>query len=181
MIGAFESETAIELIKQGAAVIFVMLAIITDYRKYRIKNKSVLVFLLMGLVINGTTAWPIGLLDSALGMLVPLVLFPLFALKMLGAGDIKAFCAIGALVGLRMSVYTVLFAFVAGGVIAAGFMVFRKNAVERMKQFGRYMMQCFCFGKLLPYDDFADENSRFRFSLGIACGLALAIAERYFY
>ncbi|MCL1816591.1 MAG: prepilin peptidase [Clostridiales bacterium] len=162
-------------IKCALVAIFILIAVITDYREYKIKNKHIMPFLISGLLLNGLVFGLSGLLDSLYGLLIPLALFPLFMLKMLGGGDIKALCAIGAIVGFTMSIYTVLFSIVAGGVIALVFMLMRKNAWQRFKKLGIYLKQCFYLRKLLPYDRFVDEKSGFRFSLGIAGGFILTI------
>jgi prepilin peptidase CpaA len=168
-----------EIIKLCVAAVFIVIVVITDCRTYKIRNKHVVLFSIAGLLLNSATSGINGLCDSVYGLLIPLALFPLFSLKMLGAGDIKAFCAIGGVVGFRMSVYTMLLSFIAGGVIALGFMLFRKNAAQRMRRLGLYLKQCFLFRTLLPYDDFADEGGKFRFSFGIAAGFALAVLERF--
>lgn len=164
-----------DIIKFTIVLLFITIAVITDYKEYKIKNIHVLIFLTAGIVLNGVTAGLTGLLDSVYGLLIPLALLLLFAVKMLGAGDIKALCTIGSIMGLKMSIYTVLLSIVAGGVIAVGFMIFRKNTLQRFKQLGTYLKQCFYLLKLLPYDQFTDEKSGFRFSLGILGGFILAV------
>lgn len=164
-----------DVIKYSLAIVFILIAVATDYKEYKVKNKHVIVFLAIGIVFSCVSSGITGLLDSIYGFMIPLALFPLFALKMLGAGDIKGFCAIGGIVGLRMSIYTVLFSIIVGGAIALVFMIFRKNALQRFKKFGLYLMQCFYMHKLLPYDQFTDEKSGFRFTFGIFGGFILAI------
>ena len=162
--------TWIEWIKIALTGIFIGLAVISDYKEYKIKNISVVAFLIAGLLFNLITAGTPGLYDSILGLLIPLILLPLFALRMLGAGDIKAFCAIGSIVGLKMNAFILLYSFLVGGILALGFMILRKNALERFKKLGSYLYRCLIEKKLLSYDSFTDEKSKFRFSLGIFGG-----------
>ena len=165
-----------DIAKIAVSLVFSAIIIITDYREYRIKNKSVIAFSAFGLLMNLTAGGLSGLLDSFLGLVIPLALLPLFALGMLGAGDVKALCALGSIAGWRKSVYIAAFSFVAGGVIAVFFMLLRKNALHRMKRFGAYVKQCFYTRSLLSYKEFTDEKSGFRFSLGIAAGYAAVVA-----
>lgn len=169
----------INILKFILITIFLTVATITDYKEYKIKNKTIVLFLLTGIIINFVTGGVLGLSDSIYGLLIPLVLFPLFALKMLGAGDVKAFCAIGSIIGFKLCVYTILFSFLSGGIIAIGFMLFRKNAVYRFGQFFKYFKQCFYMQKLLPYEQFKDEKSNFRFSLGLYFGFLLMVLNYY--
>lgn len=169
----------IEIIKYSICALFILLAAINDYRYYKIKNKLVLTFLVIGLIFNLVTGGASGGVKSIYACLIPLALFPLFALKMLGAGDIKAFCAIGSILGLTQIIYIVLFSFLGGGVIAVFFLIFRQNALERFKAFAKYIKMCFYLRKLLPYSEFTDENSKFRFAYGILSGFIILVFASY--
>lgn len=166
--------------KYSLGLLFVCLAAISDYRSYKIKNRDVLIFLVSGLIFNIFTDGIAGGKDALLGALLPLVLFPLFVLRMLGAGDIKAFCALGSILGFEQSRHLILFSFVAGGIIALLFLMFRKNAMERFKNFWRYLKACFYMRNLLPYDSFTDPNGKFRFAYGIFCGYIITVINYYF-
>ena len=109
------------VIKILICAVFLILINITDIKGFKIKNKVVLPTIIIGLIYGLISN---SFLDSIYGLLIPLVLFPLYALKMLGAGDVKALCAIGSVLGFKLSVMTMLLTFVSGGVIALGFMHF---------------------------------------------------------
>lgn len=164
------------LIKIVVCAVFLVLINITDIKGYKIKNKFVLPTIIVGLtvaLISNTFT------DSIFGMLIPLVLFPLYALKMLGAGDIKALCAIGAVLGVKLSIETLLFTFVSGGVIALVFMLVNKNFIERFKNLFNYFKVCYLARKVLNYDYGGKTNSYFRFSYAITAGTMLALANNY--
>jgi len=72
-----------------------------------------------------------GLLDSLLGIIVPfLLLIVLYALRMLGAGDVKLFSAIGAVLGVRAALWIMAYSFLAGGVIALIILIINRNGKE---------------------------------------------------
>lgn len=156
--------------------VFLILINFTDIKGFKIKNKVVLPTIIIGL-IYGTICN--SFLDSVYGMLIPLVLFPLYALKMLGAGDVKALCAIGTVLGFKLSVMTMLLTFVSGGVIALGFMLFNKNFVERFKNLFNYLKMSFFMRKMDKYNYGGSEKSYFRFSFAITTGTILAIVNYY--
>jgi len=163
-------------IKILICALFLVLINITDIKGFKIKNKVVLpttiIGLIYGIICNS-------FLDSVHGMLIPLVLFPLYALKMLGAGDVKALCAIGAVLGFKLSVMTMLLTFVAGGVIALGFMLYNKNFVERFKNLFQYVKMSLFMRKMEKYNYGGSEKSYFRFSYAITAGTILAIVNYY--
>ncbi len=163
-------------IKISICAVFLVLINITDIKGFKIKNKVVLPTIIIGLIYGLICS---SFLDSIYGMLIPLVLFPLYALKMLGAGDVKALCAIGTVLGFKLSVMTMLLTFVSGGVIALGFMLSNKNFLERFRNLFNYLKMSFLTKKMDKYNYGGSEKSYFRFSFAITTGTILAIVNYY--
>lgn len=163
-------------IKIIICIVFLVAINFTDMKGYKIKNKVVLPMVIVG-ILNGILCGTVS--DSICGMLIPLVLFPLYALKMLGAGDIKAFCALGAVLGTRLCFMMMIFSFIAGGIIAFFFMLFNKNFLKRFKNLFEYLKLCIFTKNLYEYNYGGDEKSYFRFSFAITAGTVLALINNY--
>lgn len=88
-------------------------AVFTDISYHKIKNKTVLAGLSGGLILNVISH---NLQNSLIGAAVPLVLFLLFIIGYMGAGDVKLLCAIGAIIGFPSIIKVVLYSFVFCGV-----------------------------------------------------------------
>jgi prepilin peptidase CpaA len=149
------------------------LALVSDFRTYRIKNIIIGLFLAAGLLTNLLYTGFSGIIGYILAALLPAVLLLVFfALRMLGAGDIKLFCAIGAIMGVRFVLFSMAYSFLAGGIMAIIIMLFNKNFKQRALYLLSYLKTCFLTLSLKPYTDFLDktDGSKFRFSLAIACG-----------
>jgi prepilin peptidase CpaA len=106
-------------------VVFVSAAAVIDVRERKIPNDIVVTGMAIGLLLAFLTGSP-GIAGSAGGLAVGIVvLFPVFALGWLGAGDVKLMGAVGSFVGAaglpRVFFYTAL----AGGVVAAVAMAVR--------------------------------------------------------
>ena len=107
-----------ELIYAGAAGAASVAAIV-DVRSRRIPNWLSAAALLAGLLVH---AWQ----DGANGILVALggaalglaILLPLYAIKAMGAGDVKLLTGIGALVGPQVLVSVAVYALIVGGVMS---------------------------------------------------------------
>lgn len=162
--------------------ILLLLALVSDIMTFKIKNIIVFPFMIIGpaanLIMNGID----GLLFSVIGLLVPmLLLFILFALKMLGAGDIKLFGAIGAIMGVNFVLYAIACSFLAGGLIALLILLVRKNGRKRLTYFIGYLKSCILTFSLLPYTDFLDKNdgARFRFSYAVMCGTIIGLLSEF--
>lgn len=158
-------------------IIFLACANYMDFVGYKIKNKIIVPIIIIGLlwgIYRGSVS------DCLLGMIFPLMLFPLYALKMLGAGDVKAMCAIGAVVGLEKSIETLIFTFIGGGILALVIMIVNKNGKQRFKNLFSWFRKCFYTRKAESYNFGNDEKSYFRFSYAITLGFAFMVVNNYF-
>ncbi|MCI6567811.1 MAG: prepilin peptidase [Dysosmobacter sp.] len=161
-----------------ACLAFCLCANLTDWKSFRIRNRAVAVFLALGLAANLYLSGPRGLLSALAGGLVMLCLFPLFALRMLGAGDVKALMAVGCMLGWPMALSALAYSILAAGVLAVCVLLFRKNGRERLKYFLTYCKLCWYSRSLQPYAaSMKADSGSFRFSFGITLGI-LALLVR---
>jgi len=109
-----------------ALVALLVLAAWTDWRTMRIPNWLTVPGMVWGLYFGAIQGASVssGLLTSALGLLTGLLLLlPLFALRVLGAGDVKLLAMVGAFLGALATFKAVLVIGVVGGVAALLFAV----------------------------------------------------------
>jgi prepilin peptidase CpaA len=117
-------------------VLFALLSIaaVSDYRTYKIPNWLTVSGMVFGLIYS--TAAPAALHTGflwALGGLLfgLLVMLPFYALKVMGAGDVKLMAMVGAFLGVSDTFHAVVFTFIVGGIAALLFALFNK-ALGRM-------------------------------------------------
>jgi len=114
-----------------ALVMLVIAAAVIDVQSYRIPNWLTVGGMLLGLAWNTALAptahegflWALG--GLALGLVV---LLPLYALKVMGAGDVKLMAMVGAFVSFPGILYAILFTFISGGIVAVTFALARRSA-----------------------------------------------------
>lgn len=158
--------------------LLVALAVISDIGTCKIKNILIVIFTCTGLVTSLAAEGLKGLAGSAAGAVIPFILlFTLYFLRMLGAGDIKLFCTIGAIGGPVFVIYSMVYSFLSGGIMALALILLRRNARERAAYLTAYIKACFLSRSLLPYTDFTNnsDGAKFRFSIAIACGTVIAM------
>jgi len=130
-------EPLAKLLNQPGAVVLVALlvmAAVIDWRTYRIPNWLTAGGMAFGLIYNSVIAqtWHDGLLSALAGLGVGLVvLLPVYALRVMGAGDVKLMAMVGAFVGLPDILGAVLYSLIVGGVAAVGFALYHR-ALRRM-------------------------------------------------
>lgn len=164
-----------EWIKYFFTFLFILTIFICDYRTFKIKNWIVLPFLIFGFSINMIEKGFGGFLFSFAGMSLPLLLIVFYALSMIGAGDVKAFCALGALFGWEKVIVIIAYSFIAGGIISVVMIIVNKNGLERIRYLFNYIKFSFLNQSFSKYSDFnnKDDKSVFRFSSAILVGTVL--------
>jgi prepilin peptidase CpaA len=101
-------------------------ACITDVTTRRIPNVLTFGAAAGALFVRGSLYGTAGLIDAGAGWLIGfLILFPLFFVRGLGAGDVKLVAALGAWVGPIEAVWLALYASICGGVIGVGYALAR--------------------------------------------------------
>lgn len=116
-------------------LIFLLMAvcIFTDIKSRKIYNKVLIPFLLAGLAANILTGgWP-GLVESAAGFLVVLVLLIIpFAKGGIGGGDVKLLAVIGSIKGPAFVLGSFLAGAIAGGVLALALLIRHRRLLNTL-------------------------------------------------
>ena len=137
----------------GLLVALLMLAAFIDVRTFRIPNWLTVGGAAVGLGLNTaiswhslSAAWAVNGFLWALGGLAAglVIMLPMYALRVMGAGDVKLMAMVGAFLGLSQIVPAVLCVFVAGGVLALGYSVWRR-AFRRMASNVTQIVQSMAF------------------------------------
>ena len=85
------------------AILIILLtaaAMVMDIKTGKVDSRLILISTCTGLLWRAARGGPAGVVSGLAGMLTPFaLLFILFFLRMLGAGDIKLFCSLGTVLG----------------------------------------------------------------------------------
>jgi len=116
-----------------AAIVFLLVIVLTDTVRSKIPNFATVLLALTGFTLNGLFTGMEGLRFSVLGLLVGigLLLIP-YLMKGMGAGDVKAMGALGALLGPAAIFQVFLYTAVAGGGLAILHYLFAGQLTARL-------------------------------------------------
>ncbi|MCX7745768.1 MAG: A24 family peptidase [Clostridia bacterium] len=170
-------------IKAAEIVLLMLLSLIWDIRCYKIKNSITLPFAFLGLVTNLYLDGIMGMKISLAGWLTPVaLLFILYLARMIGAGDIKLFAAIGAIMGCSFTLWSMAYSFLFGGVIGIFYLILWKNSSQRFGYFLNYVKTCFFTLALNDYSEFQNKEAKdkFRMSYAIVPGTLTQLAITLF-
>ncbi len=148
-----------------------------DLRTRRIPNALTFPAALVGLITATVVHGGYGTFSSVAGLFVGLLLFfPLFALKGLGAGDVKLLGAIGAWLGTAAVLMVAFYTALAGGVLAVALIWKHRYGGQAARNLWLLLTHWRVSG-LQPLDALTLETSagpKLPYALPIAVGLALA-------
>jgi prepilin peptidase CpaA len=113
--------------------VLLVIAAVSDWRTYRIPNWLTMGGALVGLLLNAFVT-DVGVLSALGGLGLGLVLLlPLWALRVLGAGDVKLMAMVGAFAGAPDVLVALVFSLIAGGIVAAGFGLSRRKGLQMLR------------------------------------------------
>jgi prepilin peptidase CpaA len=148
-----------------------------DVRTRRIPNRLTFPAAALGIAAATAAHGGSGALASAAGLFVGLMLFfPLFALKGLGAGDVKLMGALGAWLGTTVVLGVAFYTTLAGGVLALALIVKHRYGSQAVRNLWLLLTHWRVSG-LRPLDALTLETAKgpkLPYALPIAVGLALA-------
>ncbi|GHU43154.1 hypothetical protein FACS1894111_08280 [Clostridia bacterium] len=122
-----------------------------------------------------------GVLLGILQISVPIiVLYLLFLMRALGAGDIKLFSVIGSLWNFKLLFWCVVFSFLAGAIWSLGKMMYHRNVRMRLLYFVAYLRKVLEEKALSVYDVPSKEAHNFiHFSIPMFIGYLIAMGVVY--
>ncbi|KIF80219.1 A24 family peptidase [Noviherbaspirillum autotrophicum] len=154
-----------------------------DIRAKRIPNRVIIFGALAGLA-SSVLPGSIGLAQSLGGLGMGLaMLMPLYALRAMGAGDVKLMAVAGAFLGIETTFFSALFAFAAGGLLALVYSAYAGafgQTMRNLKMFIFHSAVRVAGGRLPNAGDMALGGERMPYSLAIAGGVGTYLAVRFY-
>lgn len=105
-----------------------VLAVVEDFREMKISNRLIASGLILGLALRIMGEGGAGIVHFLVNISIPVILlFLLFQMRALGAGDIKLFSVVGGFLTMRQLLYVMLAAFFVAAVIGLGKLLYQKR------------------------------------------------------
>ena len=177
--GAFAGMLAVCFLYQGRhdlpilmASLFLLLICATDTLYAKIPNLFVLTLTLCGFSLHVWLAGFAGLWTALFGLLVGFILLLIpYLLGGMGAGDVKALAALGALLGAETILQVALYMFLAGGLMSILHYLCNRNLLAQCRA-GMNSLTAFLYTRdikiLKPNSN--NESLRFPYAAAIAFG-----------
>lgn len=118
-----------------------------------------------------------GAVSCTVRILIPIVLlFLLFLIRALGAGDVKLFSAIACMAEQSIFIYTFIFSFLLGAGYALMKLLIHRNLVTSLLRFFRYLKEIAVTKKCAPYrKEMVWDKQTMHFSVAILGGFLISL------
>jgi prepilin peptidase CpaA len=139
--------------------IFIITAFISDARRSLIPNTLTVSAAVGGLIYHiAFDGWN-GLLDSVIGLFVGFfMLLLLYVLGALGAGDVKLFAALGALMGTIFVWQSIMYSLIYAGVIGVSLLIVRKKLIPTGKRIAVWLLSIVVFKDFLTLKKMKEQE-----------------------
>ncbi|WP_309638560.1 A24 family peptidase [Methylibium sp.] len=185
-----EPHTALILL---AFIALVMAAVVFDLRTRRIPNSLVLAGMALGLLFqtvapsggglfNGAGDGSLGPAQALLGAATGLALFmPMYALRTLGAADVKLLGMVGMWLGAEPVAWAALWALLAGGALALAVAVgsgVMRQVLNNLHDMLWYSLLRIQTGQDMSVAAPSRTTGRLPYALAIACGTTVEVVRQ---
>ncbi len=154
-------------------------AMLFDLMTDRIPNYLVAAELAGGLVYQIFIFGPMGILSFLGGIAVPFALsYALYLFRMIGAGDIKLFMALGSVAGFPRNVKIMLWSVICGGIISLYIMWRRTGFMPRVAYLAAYVRDFIRTGERRPYRKEGKSAENFHFTVAIFAAVLIFALTR---
>ena len=156
-----------------------------DIREHRIPNWWCICALVGGFILTWTWAlpgenlWQLLLYGGRI-LAVTVLWFPLFWLRMIGAGDIKLMALMAGYLGFRAGARAVLYGFFIGAILAFLKMLVCINLHQRLRYCFAYFRRLFLTGERMPYYEASRDGRTVVIPLGF-CLMAGYVMSLLYY
>jgi prepilin peptidase CpaA len=167
-----------ELAFPAGSLLCATISAVYDVRSRRIPNFITLPAIASGLLLHGFFGgWQQLATAAAGGLICGLIFFVFYLAGGMGGGDVKLITATGCIVGLSLIQHLLIFTALAGGVMAIGLALYRRQLVETCHNMHALAVHHTIMG-LTPHPQFNISNERtlrLPYALAIAAGSGLSL------
>lgn len=162
-------------------LLLLSMAVWMDIRTCRISNRLIVSGLLLGLFIQMEEYGIKGVGIFIINVSIPVVLlYLLFLMRALGAGDIKLFSVISSIWNLKITCIIMMAGFLAAAILSLCKLIYNRNLFSRLCVFWNYIRLVAMSGRIEKYPRESEGKQNFiHFSVAILIGFFIALEVVY--
>ena len=163
-------------------ILFLIAAVLTDFKRDRIYNGWILFGILGGLFFHMQEDGWYSVCSAVIPIMSPFVLlYPIYKIGALGAGDIKLFMVSGSFFKTEQLIHIIAVSFIIAAFFSLMKMISEKNCKKRMKYLLSYLLETCRTREWKPYEEDSQRNThayksnKIHFALPICISVMLGL------
>lgn len=167
---------------QYLLILLLIAAVYTDFKYDKINNGIILTGIVLGLFLRIMENGLQGICCAGFVILISFsMLYPLYRIGGLGAGDVKLLIMTGSFVPADMLLHIILYSFIIGAILSIGKMISEDNFMERMRYLLSYLAdvlrtgQWKLYGENLNLDSHRYKSNKIHFALPVCISVMLGL------
>ena len=157
--------------------VILLLAVLEDFKRKKIPNILIVAGIITGIIriFIRDGAWEIFLYIP--GIILPFsLLYPIYKIGGIGAGDIKLLSLLGFYLSFSQLIFSIFTAFLIGAILAIFKMIYYHNFLERFIYLVSYIREISKSGKIHYYKQNTEkEEAMKKTTIGLAAPIFLAV------
>lgn len=154
------------------------MAAMGDAKSGKISNRIILSGYWFGLIYLIMTKGPPGITVFLIRGITPIaVLYLLYIIRAVGAGDIKLFSAVSTILEPRVTISIILFSFFIGAGISCYRILRNHELLIRLQNFYNYVSESYSKKRILKYSSLNRKTSYLEFAVCIMWGYIMALIK----
>lgn len=163
------------MIKYIILFIVLLFSVLSDIRTSKIRNIYTVSAIVAGIGINTYFSGIYGFKESIKGSIVPvLILGVFFCARLIGAGDIKLYSSVGAVLGIDFVIMAAAYSFLVCGLYSLAILCIKRRVLSTLVPFFSEIKICFITQSLSVFEN-KTTRTVVRMSPAIAVGCIFQI------
>lgn len=143
-----------------------------DVKKHKIPNGWLVTGIVAAFAIRFLDSGASGCMKAVESMMLPfLLLFPLYVLGMIGAGDVKYLCMFSTLLDWKQVIYMMFYACALGSIWSLARMIKKKSLIRRFQYLRNYAVDLMCgkgYQKYFTAEQGYEDTVAFALPIGLS-------------
>lgn len=163
------------MIKYIILFIVLLFSVLSDIRTSKIRNIYTVSAIVAGIGINTYFSGIYGFKESIKGSIVPVLLLGVFfCARLIGAGDIKLYSSVGAVLGIDFVIMAAAYSFLVCGLYSLAILCIKRRILSTLVPFFSEIKICFITQSLSVFEN-KTTRTVVRMSPAIAAGCIFQI------
>lgn len=167
-----------KIIEGGVALVFTFAAVCTDLKTMRVPNGLIVLGVLAGAMLSSMGIRSGGVILFLIRLVLPVViLYPVYLMRGLGAGDIKLIAALSTIMGADLALAVIIYSLFIGAIIGIARWILKGQFLYRLQSIRYGMYDVLLYKQNSAYFTETNKKEKLHFTICIMGAVIICIMK----